>query len=387
MTRSGRCTARAGPSRRLPRRSASAGTPSSAISGSDLARAASTAGAMGAACSIPTKPPAGAVECRLPDGDAALSGAQPRATRGAIAVSRPMPAACARRKALATATPGPRASRCPSWLSLRPNRLRHAGRPGWCCGREATAHGGRGPAARPAARAGCPQWPRPSTSRRTLPPWSASASRRSSMPGCKRATTSPLEALRRFAQRAVGRLCRGQSGGDAALEQRAGRGPHQSLENAEAPDVWPGTPRSPQPPLRARPTTRARTCAPRGGHGGGAGSTSGGAPASPKVGKNRNVCVNPCGRSTWSHRAPLFGFKRVSRACIYNVRGPAQAPSVQVEAESYLFFLLRVAGRWGDLILMHQKRGRASISWSCSMSATTSCYRAPTCASRCWLPR
>jgi hypothetical protein len=45
-----------------------------------------------------------------------------------------------------------------------------------------------------------------------------------------------------------------------ALEHQSGRGAHQSLENAQAPDVWPCTPRSPQPSFHAGPTRRASAC-------------------------------------------------------------------------------------------------------------------------------
>src|SRR5262249_29114979 len=41
------------------------------------------------------------------------------------------------------------------------------------------------------------------------------------------------------------------SRGDLALEYQPGRGAHQPAEDAETPDVWPRTPRSPQPPLPA----------------------------------------------------------------------------------------------------------------------------------------
>ena len=67
----------------------------------------------------------------------------------------------------------------------------------------AAARGRSAPRPRRSSSPSCarsrPRSPRPSTSRRTLPRWSASGSRRSSIPGCKRATTSTLEALQRFA--------------------------------------------------------------------------------------------------------------------------------------------------------------------------------------------
>src|SRR4029450_4778494 len=56
-----------------------------------------------------------------------------------------------------------------------------------------------------------------------------------------------------------GGLRGGQSGRDAALEFGARGRAHQSSEDAEAPDVWPGAPRSPEPPLPAGPARQAST--------------------------------------------------------------------------------------------------------------------------------
>ena len=48
------------------------------------------------------------------------------------------------------------------------------------------------------------------------------------------------------------RLCGDQGWRDTPMEYQPGRGAHQSLKDVEAPDVWPGTPRSAPPALPAR---------------------------------------------------------------------------------------------------------------------------------------
>ena len=53
----------------------------------------------------------------------------------------------------------------------------------------------------------------------------------------------------------------GQRSADRPMEQWPCRRPHQSLEDAEAANVWPCAPRSPQPPLRANPTRGTGTSA------------------------------------------------------------------------------------------------------------------------------
>ena len=72
-------------------------------------------------------------------------------------------------------------------------------------------------------------------------------------PWLQRATTSALEAMRRFATGLYEDYEAVKAGVTLALEYRARRGAYQSPQNAEAPDVWPGAPRSPQPPLCAGP--------------------------------------------------------------------------------------------------------------------------------------
>ena len=184
LPRGGPCTARAGPSRPSPPRRAAAVPPASGLCASRQGRCRTTAARLDAVASLPPKPLAARAGRRAAGRRCRASGhSHPRATRGARAGWRPLPAAAARRRAWPPdARAGGRRGR--AWRRPRARRFPHAGRRGSCSDARPSA---RRPRRRTAPRCAPsrPRSPRRSTSPRTWRSAGASGRRRRARPGAR----------------------------------------------------------------------------------------------------------------------------------------------------------------------------------------------------------